>query len=211
MRQLIIIGAGGFGREVYHWATEAAAHGAGWKIKGFIDDNLDALRGRQCPGTVIERVEDYAPQPEDVFVCAIGAPTAKKKCMQLLRGRGAEMTNVIHPTCVIGHDVQFGTGAILCPHSVVSANCSIGDGVALNLHVTVCHDVVVGDWCQINCHADVTGGVVLEDSVFVGSHASILPGMRVGRGAVIGAGAIVMTDVPAGVTVAATPARPLRL
>lgn len=210
-RALVIIGAGGFGREVHAWAMQTEAFGRDWTIRGLIDDNLDALRDRPSPGKIIGRVSDYAPMPDDVFVCAIGIPAIKRKCSGMIAERGGVFINVIHRTVVIAHEVSLGLGVIACPFVVLSANVVVGDGVGLNLHASVDHDAKVGAWSQVNCHGDLTGGVVLEEEVFLGSHASVLPGLRVGRGAVIGAGAVVLQDVAPGVTVAGVPARQLRV
>ena len=210
MQKLVIIGAGGFGREVHAWATQTEDCGRKWTIKGFIDDNPDALRDRPSPGAILARVSDYAPQPEDVFVCAIGIPNLKRRCSEIISGRGGVFVNVVHRTVTFAHEVSLGAGIVLCPGVVISANTKLGDGVGVNLCATVDHDVTVGAWSQLNCHCDLTGGATLEEEVFVGSHATILPGVRVGRGATIGAGAVVNKDVERGTTVAGVPARPTR-
>ena len=210
-RRLVIIGAGGFGREVHAWATQSEAHGRDWEIKGFIDDNVDALSERPSPGRIIGRLSDYLPKAEDVFVCAIGIPSIKRKCSEMISARGGEFVNIVHRTVVLAHEVRLGRGVIVCPYVVLSANVTLGDGVGVNSHSSVDHDATVGAWSQVNCHCDLTGAVVIEEEVFLGSHASVLPGVRVGRGAIIGAGAVVFKDVSPGVTVTGAPARPLRL
>lgn len=207
MRQLVIIGAGGFGREVLDWACQAAAHGRDWVVKGFLDDNPRALDGTGAEATVLGPIAAHQPGLDEVFVCAMGNIAAKRRCVEALRAKGAIFTRVIHPSAVVAKSAILGEGVILCPHTVVTASARLGDHVAINLHSTVAHDAVVGDWCQLHCHVDITGGVVLGDGVLVGSHASVLPGIRVGDGAIVGAGATVMRDVPAGVTVYGAPAR----
>ena len=204
MKQLVIIGAGGFGREMLAWARQAVVPFA---VKGFIDDNLRALDRFPKNVPILGRVEDYEPGADEVFVCAMGRVEIKRKCVELIRARGGIFTSVIHATAVIGENVVLGEGVILCPHAVVGSDAQLGDFVSVNLHSTVAHDAVVGRWSQLHCHVDVTGGVVLGESVLVGSHASILPGVKVGDGAVVGAGSIVMRDVAAGVTVYGVPAR----
>ncbi|MDP3071635.1 MAG: acetyltransferase [Opitutaceae bacterium] len=204
---LIIIGAGGFGREVLAWAEQSEQMGRDWTIKGFIDDNLEALTHKRSPGKLIGRLTDHQPADDEVFVCAVGVPAVKQRCSELIATRGGRFTRIIHRTAVLGHEVELAEGVILCPHSVVSANNRIGRGVAVNLHATVDHDTEVGDWTQINCHSDLTGGVRIGRSVWISSHVVIAPGVSVGDGAYLGAGAVVMRDVDPGTKVFGVPAR----
>src|ERR1051326_151881 len=195
MLNLMILGAGGFGREVYAWAQQAEGFGKDWVLKGFLDAGRDALEKRPGPGVMVGSISDHQPKQDEVFICAIGTPAIKKRCSELIASRGGKFISIVHRTAIVGHSVRIGAGGILCPGAIVSFNVTLGQGVALNLHATVNHDAVVGAWSQLNCHSDVMGGVHLEEEVFLGSHASILPGVKVGRGAIVGAGAVVRSEV----------------
>ncbi len=208
MKQLVIIGAGGFGREVLDWARQAEACGNDWLVKGFLDDNPRALDGGRAEAPLLGPIVGHVPAADEVFVCAIGQVEAKRRCVEVIRSRGGVFVRVVHRTAVVGSEVELGAGVLLCPHSVVTSRARLGDFVTVNLHSTVAHDAVVGSWSQLHCHVDVTGGVAIGEGVLIGSHASLLPGVTIGSGAVIGAGSVVMRDVPANTTVFGSPARP---
>ncbi|MCL2338022.1 MAG: sugar O-acyltransferase, partial [Firmicutes bacterium] len=98
MRKIIIIGAGGYGRELLQWIKDVNKVSPTWTIAGFIDDNLHALNGINCDYAVIGSISDWQPQADEVFALAIGNPQTKEKIVALMKARGAVFTNVIHPT-----------------------------------------------------------------------------------------------------------------
>jgi sugar O-acyltransferase (sialic acid O-acetyltransferase NeuD family) len=205
LERIVVIGAGGFGREVAAWVVAAARAGAPWELAGFVDDRLDALGHH--PGRILGTTAEYEPRSDDRLVCAIGVPAVRRRVYELFTARGGRFATVIHPTALVADRAVLGEGVVVCPYAIISVDSRVEDGAAVYYHSSVDHDAVVGRWSQISAHCDVTGAAVLEDEVFLGSHASVLPGVRVGRGAVVGAGAIVTTDVPAGETVVGVPAR----
>lgn len=207
LQKLVIIGAGGFGREMVAWARQSVQFEREWTIKGLIDDNLRALEGKNTPAPLLGTVQDYQPASDEVFICAMGVPVIKKKCCELLIGRGASLTRLIHRTAVLGDNVEMADGVVLCPYTIASANNRLGRGVAVNLHSSLDHDACVGDWSQVNCHCDLTGAVQVGREVFIGSSVSIIPGVKIGDGAYLGAGSVVLRDVPPGAKVFGVPAR----
>ncbi|MCA9073579.1 MAG: acetyltransferase [Planctomycetaceae bacterium] len=208
-QRLIIIGAGGFGREVHDWASDAIAAGAEWTVAGFLDDNPHALDGFDLPVGIIGHASTHQPNDDEVFVCAIGEPQIKLQIARSLRDRGATFTNVIHPTARIGQRNRLGVGLVLCPYSVITTNVTVGDFVSLNLHGTIGHDATVGDGCTLNNHTDITGWVQMGEGVFMGSHASVLPYARVGDYARIGAGSTVLRSAKPHTTIVGVPGKRL--
>ena len=208
-KNLIIIGAGNFGREAFVWATQAITHGARLNIKGFLDNRLGILDGYKYGPGIIGSVENYVIDDNDVFVGAIGDPREKVKYYTPIIKRGGKFINLIHPLANVGLNVQLGTGIVLGPFSSVTCDARIGDHVSIGAFSNVAHDTILGDWSQVSSHCGVNGGASLGDGVFLGSHACVIPKIKVGSWAFIGAGSIVIRDVGPNLRVFGNPAAPI--
>ncbi len=207
MKQLLIIGAGGFGREVAEWARQSTAFRREWEVAGFLDDRPEALAAYPDNGLpIIGSTLDYRPGPNDVFLCALGDPRLRAEMRQRFQERGAVFTRLIHASVVMGRGVQLDPGVILCPGVVLTTDLHIGANTALNVSSAVGHDAEIGVDCQISSFCDITGWVRIGDRVLLGSGARLIPGRQVGSDAVVGAGAVVVRDVPPAVTVFGNPA-----
>jgi sugar O-acyltransferase (sialic acid O-acetyltransferase NeuD family) len=210
MKNLIIIGARGYGREIYNWATQCNEYNREWQIKGFLDDKKDALDGMGYPVGILSSVEDYIIQPNDVFVCALGNVQYKKKFIELVTGRGGEFINLIHPTAIVNKFVTLGKGIIVCGFSSISNECEIEDFVTIQGYSAIGHDCKIGNWCHINAYSFMGGYAELEDEVTLHTRATILPRVKVGKGAIVGTGSIVIKNVKPGITVYGNPAKELK-
>ena len=211
MNKIIIVGAGGFGREVACWMEHMFKADLAGTLRGFLDDTKPAapMLSADYPYPLLGRIDAYVPQADDRFVMAIGSPADKLRIARSLQARGAQFVNLIHPTATLARTAELGTGVILFPYTIVSANAVVGDFVALNSYSAVGHDAEVGVGSTLSAYVDVTGYAHLGEAVFVGSHAVILPEVHVGKDATIGAGAVVVRNVAAATTVYAMPARKL--
>ena len=207
MKRLLIIGAGGFGREVLNWALDILPQNRDWEVGGFLDADPAVLDAYDCRLPILADPLHYSPKEDDCFICAIGHPSTKLRVCRYLKERGAQFITLIHPTAIIGDRCTIGAGCVFCPGAVVTTDVKIGDFVMMNLQSTIGHDAVVADGCTLSPHADVNGFASLGEGVFLGCHAVVLPGATVGDYAIVGAGSVVLKKVKAGVTVMGVPAK----
>ena len=212
--KLVIMGAGGFGREVHAWLIDSIKHGVCqpttdtvWEVAGFIDDTPDALNTFAGVPPILSNFEAYQAQPNTYVVCAIANPVVKKRLTEKSLAKGVEFFTLIHPSVVIGTNVVIGKGSVICPFTVLSTDLEVGEFVTINSGCTIGHDSSIANYCTLSGHCDVTGGVKLREGAFLGSHAVIVPNVIVGEYAVVGAGSVAIRKVAPGVTVFGVPAK----
>jgi sugar O-acyltransferase (sialic acid O-acetyltransferase NeuD family) len=203
---LVIISAGSLAREVFTWAEQAIRAGAPWKMKGFLDSRSGMLRQFSYEAPILASPESYEPAADDVFLCAIGAPQDKRHYCSLMTQKAARFATLVHPTALVGHDVQIGEGSIIGPFTQLSCDIRLGRHVGFGTHSNTAHDTRIGDYSQISGSCEINGAAMLAEGVFLGSHATILPKARVGAWAYVGAGSVVLRRVPPAAKVFGNPA-----
>ena len=210
MKNLIIIGAGGMGRTIYSNALESVGYGDVFRIKGFIDDNLQALDGYEGYPPIISTIQDYMPEGDDVFVSSIGG-SARRPCMEEIIRRGGEFIELIHHTARIYQNARLGKGNFIGAYTVIGNDAVVGDYNMIQSYSVIGHDARIGSWNRIDTHVTCVGGIVIEDETNIHTSAVINHGVTVGTGAHVGALSFVIRKVKPGTTVCGNPARKLEI
>lgn len=197
MKQLIIVGAGGLGREVLQYAREALA--GQYEIKGFLDDNPHELehRGYDLGVGILGSTQDYFPTEDEYFLVAVGKTDTRHMLVERLTSRGAQFATMVHPKAYVAPSARLAEGCIISPFATVATFTRIESHVVLGFYAHVGHDSQVGSYGVLSPYAAINGGVVLEKRVFLGTHATVTPGLMVGEDVQIAAGAVVYQNVPA--------------
>lgn len=210
MKELIIIGAGGMGRTLYSNALECIGYDKTFVVKGFIDDNLNALDSFENYPPIVGRISDYIPQTNDVFVSSIGG-VSRKSCMEEIISRGGEFMELIHKTARIYANAKLGKGNFIGAYSVIGNDVIIGDYNMIQSYTVIGHDAVIGNWNRIDTHVTCVGGIRIEDEVNVHTSAVISHNVTLGAGAHVGALSFVIRSVKPGTTVMGNPAKKIEL
>ncbi len=206
MQPIVIIGAGGFGREVYSLIEDINRVAPTSNLLAFADDDLAALDSFDRFEPVGWPIDELPLADCRNYICAVGDPSTRKAIVARLADKGVTWPTLVHPAAAIGPGCVIGSGAILWRNSVVTVDATLGSDVHLNLAASVGHDAQLGDFCTLSGHVDICGAATLGEGVFLGSHASVLPSAKVGDWARVGAGSVVLRTVRAGATVFGVPA-----
>ena len=212
-RHLVVVGAGGHGREVLDVvaALAAAAEAVGdpppYEVLGLVaDDPPDAGVLARRGATFLGPVERLAELGAD-HVLAVGDPGARRRLEERVAAWGSAPAVLVHPRATLGADVELEPGVVVAAGAHLTTNVRLGRHVQVNVGAVVSHDVRVGAHATLSPGVLLNGAVTVGPGALLGSGAVVLPGRTVGEGAVVGAGAVVVRDVPPGVTAVGVPAR----
>lgn len=197
MKRLIIIGAGGFGREV----LGLIEHINGIKRHDIYFMESDEIYQSRMDATGSDIVAGVRVLPLSAFnketdhvIIAIGEPDVKRKIAEALPETTKYQT-LIHPSAIIGNDVKIGKGCIICAGCILTCDINIGDFITLNIGCTVGHDVIIHDYCSLMPSVNVSGGVNLWKGTYIGTNSCIKQGVTIEDGVVIGMGSVVTKDI----------------
>jgi len=204
--RILVVGAGGFGREVVQWARDAWA-GQASLIAGFLSADKDHLQGHSCPLGIMASPDDFFPEPGDGFLLAIGIPETRRRVAEALKSRKAQFLTLVHPTAIVAPTATIGPGSILCPYSILSDAARIGECVLMNYHSSLGHDASAGDYAVLSPSAALGGHAHVAEDVFLGMHASVGPGRRIGARSKVSANSCALSDAPADSIVYGAPGR----
>ncbi len=216
-KSLVIIGAGGFGREVKwlierinQYAAETSGKGV-WNFLGFIDDGMKP--GTEIGSSVVlggcEWLDKYG---EDIYAaCAVGAAGTRETILRKIQNNPKiHFPNLVDPSVLCSGSVSMGQGNIICAGTIFTVDIQIGDFCIINLDCTLGHDVKMEDFVTVYPGVNVSGKVTIGRRSEIGTGTKIIQDKRISSGVIIGAGSIVIHDISENCTAVGCPARPIK-
>lgn len=197
-QSLLLLGCGGFGREVAAWI---AARYTLFEVTGFLDDEKPTAPG------VLGPIKAHTPQHGARYLTCFGDGRARNGVRRQLEARGARFATLVSPDAMAVAPLRGSVNSVFFGACSISSGVTLGDDLLVQGFAVVGHDVAVGTGVTIGSHAFIGGAARLEPFCTIHPHAVVLPHVVVGEGAVVGAGTVAIKDVPPGATVFGVPAK----
>ena len=211
MKNLVIIGARGYGRIVYNIAIDCIQHGGDFKIKGFLDDKSNALDGFEGYPRILSSVEQYEVQRDDVFICALGESKYKKEYADIILNKGGEFISLISPKAYVQTNVKIGVGCVIGNMSTIACDSTLGDFVTVLGYADIGHDVTVGSWSHIGAYSFLGGFSSVGENCMLQTGSKLIPHKKIEDNAYVGIGSVVMKNVKRDTKVIGYPAKIIEL
>ncbi|WP_426350464.1 acetyltransferase [Alloiococcus sp. CFN-8] len=212
MKEIIIIGAGGFAREVAWLIEEINKITHEWKLLGYIEEYKDNI-GKNLNG--YEVLGDFNWIKENncnnlYYVCGVADPTLKERFVLKAEELGLKAAVLIHPNVQISNYNNIEEGVIICSGCIITVNIHIKRHVIVNIDSTIGHDAVIEEYSTILPSVNISGNVVLGTKCLVGTSSAIIEKVSIGDNVTIGAGSVVVRDIPSNCVVVGVPGKVIK-
>jgi sugar O-acyltransferase (sialic acid O-acetyltransferase NeuD family) len=209
LQKIVIIGAGGFGREVLDVFDAVNSIKSTYDMIGYVVDPQY--------GTSVTYVNDkpilggfdwFTKHKNDVqAICGVGIPELRKRLVESAKEMGVNFCSIVHPNAILTRWVTIGEGTVITAGCILTNQIRIGNHVHVNLDCTIGHDVIIEDFATLGPGVHVSGNVVLGEGCYIGTGANIIEKKQIGAWSIVGAGSTIVTDVLKNTTVVGVPGK----
>jgi sugar O-acyltransferase (sialic acid O-acetyltransferase NeuD family) len=209
--KLVILGAGGLGREVMFLLAGINAKIKRYDILGFIDNTPD-LQGKKINNFPVLGDNSWLinyPDKINVVVAVANSKARRQIVEKLCDNKNISFPNIIADDVIYSDTVNIGKGCIISFSSILTVNISIGDFVIINGNCGIGHDVIIQDFVTLYGNVNVSGNVSIGTGVEIGVGTRIIQNKKIGDNAIVGIGSVVIRNVPSNCTVFGIPAKPI--
>lgn len=191
MRKLIILGGGGFAREVYSYFVAMAADSKEPVVfKGYLDVGPDGTNPFPS-GEFLGHERDHRTQQDEYFVLGMADNERRATILSDYQEMLARGINIVHPSASVDPSAELGQGNVIGPFCHIGANVKLGAHNVLNYGCSVGHDSNIGDNNVFASDVQVAGYVKMGNNNFLGLSAGIIPRVEIGDYNKVQAGTLV--------------------
>lgn len=211
MKDVVVVGAGGFAREVQDIIRDCNIERPTYNFLGFIDDFVaqDIILNDSSVIGTFDWFKTKDARKVNAIV-AVGAPELRYRLVKRLEKLDVEFFSVVHPSVVFSPFVKFGIGTVITAGCILTNNITIRNHVHLNLDSTVGHDAIMEDFSTTAPGVHINGHNVIEEGAYLGTGVNIIEGITVGKWSIVGTGAAIVRDIPPNTTAVGCPAKVIK-
>lgn len=200
--KLIIIGASGHGKVVADIAIKMNK----WQSITFLDDD-ESIKTSMELEVIGKTADAFIYKDEADFFVAIGSNITREKIQEKLIEQGLNVVSLIHPSAIIGTDVEIGIGTAVMAGVVINSSSRIGSGCIINTSSSLDHDNAIEDYAHISPGVIMAGTVKVGNGSWIGIGSVISNNVNICSGCKVGAGAVVVKDITEPGTYVGVPVR----
>jgi len=197
MKKIVIIGSGGFAKEVSFLIEDINKERSEWNFLGYIDKNAEI--GSYSGKYEVHQHDEWLDAVDfDLHVVfGIGQPQLISKIhKRLVSNQKIKFPNLIHRNAIGDWErIELGVGNIITAGNIFTTDIKVGSFNIFNLDCTVGHDTVIGNYNVFNPSVNLSGGVHIADECLIGTGSQILQYKKVVTQTIVGAGAVVTKDL----------------
>ncbi|MFQ7522817.1 MAG: acetyltransferase [Terrisporobacter sp.] len=208
MKDLVIVGTGGVGKETALIVEDINEISQEWNLLGFIDDNKELI-GKEINGYKVLGDREFLNNfdKEVYVVIAIADHCIKEELVKYLTNKNIQYATLIHPSVKINRTISIGKGCIIYQNVIMTVNINIGNHVIISPKCGIGHDSLIEDYVTVLWNVNISGSERIRQGVTLGSGCTIIQGLEIGRGSFVGAGAVVIRDIDKSKTAVGVPTR----
>jgi sugar O-acyltransferase (sialic acid O-acetyltransferase NeuD family) len=208
-KKIVILGAGGFAREVLDIFDACNEVRQDYEVLGYIVESQYGSIGTLINDRpILGDFDWFAENTEEVYaICGVGAPETRLRLVRRAQELGTRFCSIVHPSALLTRWVSMGEGVVIAAGCILTNRIRIGNHVQLNLDCTIGHDAILDDFVTLAPGVHVSGKVKVSAGCYVGTGANIINTVQLGEWSIVGAGSTILKDVPPNTTAVGVPAR----
>lgn len=211
MKNIVIVGAGGVGRETSLIIQQINELKSTWNLIGFIDDNVNSWGNVINGYPVIGGMDSLEKLSLDTYVVvAIANYKVKKRIVNKINNR-FKFATIVHPRVWLHDYMTLGEGTIIYEGAILTTNIKVGNHVIISPKCGIGHDSIIKDYVSLLWNVNISGNDIIEEGVMMGSASTVIQGKRIGKGSTVGAGAVVIDNIDSYSTVVGVPAKVIKV
>lgn len=182
MRNLILIGSGGFTKELlgYIEMDLEKQYISDVSIKGILDDSYENFSSSGINFSYLGKIKEYLIDKEDVFLVGIGSNPARNIILDYLESKKVNFFTYVHSSCYLHSNVIKPIGLVMAPFCMINANAKLGKHALINSYSAIGHDCVIGDRAILYPYAAINGDCTIGNNLTMGTKATIFPQITLG-------------------------------